>query len=664
MQTFDLQEFENSLIEKISPNIVATLPTVQELALEPLMVNNARTEEETEKEKPYLNEDELSLLLAADIATNKKLSLTTLIYMQTMDPLITKIKEDLIGNKKLRTFMFHRGVVFKIFNRTNSEEQRRVIYLPTTLLYPVGVYLHKYFLHPSRSQTYKQFNQLYYHPKARRAIQEICNSCLTCAASKNTENKNVPLKKDKAVEPSSPRQAISIDIIYLPRSSRGHTHALLIADLYSLYLSLIPMKSKSSEAVTNALRQYTSFMGMPQTIYSDNDQAYRGDTQTFFDTYNIQHVTTYPYTQKNVSVEARVRKFLNAAKTAITECPIAKHTEWHTLYPLIIIRLNTLISKYGLSREYVHFQNILDSHLPLIVDVKLATNIEDDLNDASHKFRGAIQKFLKNKRKQKEYYKSNNKSKFMLHELVMREYTPSSSSDPTFLGPYRVMELYSKGALIRDPRTGDTMSVRFPNLRKISIPEFIQLLPTNFDADIVENLKLYRYNRSGQPEDGPLASDVIIDDTIQNDESEPLLLDVTEFPTDTARILRSGKRININVCTLPSKYSTVKKAQWSTLPIPLQPTLHNNNQTMNRIQEVTTLHTAYYRPEQEEHSDIFVFQTSLDTRVDYIRPEKNYKTRYKSNFSSNRRGVLFIELEQIDTPAERVKFSHLEVKFY
>jgi len=71
LQTFDLQEFENSLIEKISPNIVATLPTVQEHAFEPLMVNNARTEEEKGKEKPHLNEDELSLLLAADIATNK-----------------------------------------------------------------------------------------------------------------------------------------------------------------------------------------------------------------------------------------------------------------------------------------------------------------------------------------------------------------------------------------------------------------------------------------------------------------------------------------------------------------------------------------------------------------------------------------------------------------
>jgi len=47
-----------------------------------------------------------------------------------------------------------------------------------------------------RSQTYIEFNRLYYHPKARRAIQKICNSCLTCAASRNAEHKNVPKKSN------------------------------------------------------------------------------------------------------------------------------------------------------------------------------------------------------------------------------------------------------------------------------------------------------------------------------------------------------------------------------------------------------------------------------------------------------------------------------------
>ncbi len=54
--------------------------------------------------------------------------------------------------------------------------------------------------------------------------------------------------------------------------------------------------------------------------------------------------------------------------------------------------------QYGLSREYVHFQQILETHLPLIIDIKLDQDIEEDLTQTSHKFRSAIQKFLKNKR--------------------------------------------------------------------------------------------------------------------------------------------------------------------------------------------------------------------------------------------------------------------------
>ena len=114
-----------------------------------------------------------------------------------------------------------------------------------------------------------------------------------------------------------------------------------------------------------------------------------------------------------------MRKFLNAARAAIADSPIAKHTEWHVLYPLIIVRINTLISKYGLSREYVHFQQILETHLPLIIDIKLDQDIEDDLTQTSHKFRGAIQKFLKNKKKAKLSYPDKKSYDFALHELVM-----------------------------------------------------------------------------------------------------------------------------------------------------------------------------------------------------------------------------------------------------
>ncbi len=50
-----------------------------------------------------------------------------------------------------------KGIVCKIFKETESQEPRQVI----SLLIPTIIYIHKHFLHPSRSQTY-------YHPQARK----------------------------------------------------------------------------------------------------------------------------------------------------------------------------------------------------------------------------------------------------------------------------------------------------------------------------------------------------------------------------------------------------------------------------------------------------------------------------------------------------------------
>ena len=174
------------------------------------------------------------------------------------------------------------------------------------------------------------------------------------------------------------------------------------------------MKSKSAEATASALRNYISFMGVPKVLLTDNDPTFQSEVTTLLASFNIQHQTSFPYMQRGNTVEGKVRKFLNAARAAISDSPIAKHTEWHVLYPLIIVRLNTLISKYGLSREYVHFQQVLETHLPLIIDIKLDQQIEDDLTQTSHKFRGAIQKFLKNKKKAKLSYPDKKSYDFAL----------------------------------------------------------------------------------------------------------------------------------------------------------------------------------------------------------------------------------------------------------
>jgi hypothetical protein len=71
---------------------------------------------------------------------------------------------NLEGKQTMPEYTLKKGIVCKTFKETDSQEPRLAIYIPTFLLIPTIIYLHKHCLHPSTSQTMKQFTQIYYHP--------------------------------------------------------------------------------------------------------------------------------------------------------------------------------------------------------------------------------------------------------------------------------------------------------------------------------------------------------------------------------------------------------------------------------------------------------------------------------------------------------------------
>ena len=120
---------------------------------------------------------------------------------------------------------------------------------------------------------------------------------------------------------------VSLDIQYFPTSSKGYTHGLIISDLFSSYISFIPLKSKSSEQIETAFKSYISMHGIPKVVFTDNDQSFLGNFQDLLSMYNIQHATSYPYSQNNNTVEAQVRKFQNEYRSALLSSEIFKHKE-------------------------------------------------------------------------------------------------------------------------------------------------------------------------------------------------------------------------------------------------------------------------------------------------------------------------------------------------
>ena len=125
------------------------------------------------------------------------------------------------------------------------------VYIPTSILLAVIIYVHKHFNHPSQTQTHKEFCSLYYHPLAKTAIKKIFRKCMVCAMARNSEKRQIPVGRERTLRPEKPRECVSMDILYFPKSTRGYTHGLIISDLYSFVLSIKGKEQQtSSKCVT------------------------------------------------------------------------------------------------------------------------------------------------------------------------------------------------------------------------------------------------------------------------------------------------------------------------------------------------------------------------------------------------------------------------------
>ncbi len=576
-QLNELIDFEHKFISHGSVNMMANMPLMMTGALDPLNEdeNFSLADPDNFRDEngncPSLNQREMSALLAADLTDNYKLSVDTLVELQNKEIRLQRIKEDLLGNPDAhKYFCIKKGVLCREYTITKTSVQQWGIYVPTSILYAVVIYVHKFFMHPSKTQTYKEFENLYYHPFAKKAVQIVCEACVTCTQSRNAETRKLHVGRERTIKPVKPRESVSMDILYFPASAKGYNYGLIIADLYSLYISFYPMKSKNSAEVAKNLRAYFSAHCPPTTVYSDNDTGFRGDTENLFRVYGIQHHTSYPHTQRQNYVESQIRIFKNAYRAAIIDSPVFKTRDWDTLYPLVVCRINSMISKYGMSREAVHYGHIVESSLPLITDATVFEPLEDDLEKISNLFRVRMGRFMQKRQRNKTYYKIGKQFNFYINELVMyKVYTPEHMLSPTFIGPARIVDLAESGATLRDTKTGATFSVAFENMRKVSFEEVLTLLPQNFDSEIADSIGNYRYRRASEP--------TVLDPDATAKEKPPVLArhnssqDKMTFEPEFRRT-RSGKVFNVRLENVPAKLrKTVKVCTLRLVCVPKVP---------------------------------------------------------------------------------------------
>jgi hypothetical protein len=135
---------------QLSSTPISHPPAEKDIYLPPAVPNPAQVPTHI---GPSPSPQDLQLLIAADLLNNQKLTVESLIYFQTHDPFIAKIKNDLLGKKRLQTFILKNGVVCKLFSPNSMNTNAFAICIPTVLLTATLVYIHKFFLHPSSTNT-------------------------------------------------------------------------------------------------------------------------------------------------------------------------------------------------------------------------------------------------------------------------------------------------------------------------------------------------------------------------------------------------------------------------------------------------------------------------------------------------------------------------------
>ena len=125
---------------------------------------------------------------------------------------------------------------------------------------------------------YKTLNRVqdfYYWPKMRRDVLKFVKSCLVCGAQKVSNTSRMGLMgKEKKVD--LPFQCLAADLMGpFPRSKKGHKWLLVVADWFTKYTLLYPLRSSKSSFIERILEnQIFLVFGCPETLICDNGSQF------------------------------------------------------------------------------------------------------------------------------------------------------------------------------------------------------------------------------------------------------------------------------------------------------------------------------------------------------------------------------------------------------
>lgn len=130
--------------------------------------------------------------------------------------------------------------------------------------------------HPGVAKMLLLMRDQYYWPKMHADVKAYVSSCRICQLSKRHAT---PKAGNYSVRVATALfETVSVDLMDFARSpSRGNRYLLVVQDLYSRFIFLIPLKNKEAATVADAFwERVATLVGPPDTALMDNGGEFKG----------------------------------------------------------------------------------------------------------------------------------------------------------------------------------------------------------------------------------------------------------------------------------------------------------------------------------------------------------------------------------------------------
>ena len=307
-----------------------------------------------------------------------------------------------------------------------------------------------------------------------RKYIDNCSACRQYQASHEGYHALVPMASD------FPMRNVSIDTLGpLKTSLNGYNYVLVMIDLFSRFIFLKPLISKSAYDVAQALLQTFSQFGFPTTLLSDNGSEFKNSTiKAIAKLMELTQKFSLPY---NPRVNGSAENSVKMTKNILFKLALGDLSRWDELLPFVNMALNNRPSTRHLA---VPFELMFGR--PNSTTIKEIA-AENSIEESPDLWKAHLQEMISNvypaitastERALHRMKAGHDKKNHIIDTLepgtrvMVRKEIRKTSAEPLYTGPYSVVKRTGNAYVLTDP-TGALFPSKIPihRLKRIEDPE-------------------------------------------------------------------------------------------------------------------------------------------------------------------------------------------------